>query len=249
MSVEETTKTLELAGVSMKLQLDPMVWSPTGFAMNMADQLKAHIEPGMEVLELGLGSGVLAILAAKLQASKVVALDVNHHAIPNALLNWKKNNLPEDRADFRKSDLWSSLDDADRNRFSVIWSNPPVLPVLPEVSQIKNRKDDYEIAGPDGRTVLDAVISGSKPFLKPGGVVLTIATSLQGRAKTEELLEKNWRNWEVLKEVSLPLTEECTPEYIDWWNLQSQKDGENRIYKKANDWWHDIWYLKFWNPR
>ena len=49
---------------------------------------------GKEVLDMGCGTGVLAILSAKKGASHVVAIDIDEWAYYNALDNCKLNNMP-----------------------------------------------------------------------------------------------------------------------------------------------------------
>lgn len=253
-----------LAGTELRLRLDPLVWAPTGFARRMAEHLAPRVSPGSEVLELGLGSGVLAILAGLRGARRVVALDVNDRAPELARENWIANGLDPAAADFRRSNLWSALDSnsgatnasdatntakaSDAPRFDLVWSNPPVLPDLGEARQFKHNRDDFEVSGADGRIVLDAVLSGAGQFLKPDGQLLTIATSLQGWRRTEELLQRNWGEWEILESVALDLTDECTPEYRAYWEGRSSEDGERRIWQEGEAWLHDVWFLRAARP-
>jgi SAM-dependent methyltransferase len=58
-----------------------------------------NIKPGMRVLDLGTGSGVFAIWAAQ-QGAKVIATDINPHAIACAYDNAKSNNV-ENNIEFR----------------------------------------------------------------------------------------------------------------------------------------------------
>ena len=55
--------------------------------------LEKYIRAGVRVLDLGTGSGILAIAAAKLGASYVLALDIDQDAINNARENIKKNKV------------------------------------------------------------------------------------------------------------------------------------------------------------
>ena len=56
--------------------------------------LEKHLKPGDAVLDLGTGSGILAIAAAKLGASSVLALDNDPLAVRTALTNAKSNEVP-----------------------------------------------------------------------------------------------------------------------------------------------------------
>ena len=55
--------------------------------------LEKYIRPGMEVLDLGTGSGILALAAAKLGARSVLALDTDPLAVKAARENVRKNGL------------------------------------------------------------------------------------------------------------------------------------------------------------
>ncbi len=56
-------------------------------------RLEKHIKPGMSVLDLGTGSGILAIAAAKLGAESVLALDTDPVAVKAAKINVKVNHV------------------------------------------------------------------------------------------------------------------------------------------------------------
>jgi len=55
--------------------------------------LEGFLRPGAAVLDLGTGSGILAIAAAKLGASSVLALDINPAAVEVARSNVEANGL------------------------------------------------------------------------------------------------------------------------------------------------------------
>lgn len=55
--------------------------------------LERHLAPGMAVLDVGTGSGILAIAAAKLGASAVAALDINPVAVDVARSNIASNGV------------------------------------------------------------------------------------------------------------------------------------------------------------
>ena len=51
------------------------------------------MKPGMAVLDVGTGSGILAITAAKLGASRVVALDIDPQAVRAARQNFRRTRV------------------------------------------------------------------------------------------------------------------------------------------------------------
>lgn len=57
--------------------------------------LLTHVRPGMRVLDLGCGSGILAILAAKLGAERVVGVDTDPEAVQVARENAARNAVSD----------------------------------------------------------------------------------------------------------------------------------------------------------
>lgn len=55
--------------------------------------LERHLSPGVSVLDVGTGTGVLAIAARKLGARRVLALDIDRWSIKNAKENVKRNGV------------------------------------------------------------------------------------------------------------------------------------------------------------
>jgi ribosomal protein L11 methyltransferase len=53
------------------------------------------VEPGMKILDLGTGSGILSIYAAMLGASEILGLDIDPEAVPNAKENAETNNVSD----------------------------------------------------------------------------------------------------------------------------------------------------------
>ncbi|MBA9085164.1 ribosomal protein L11 methyltransferase [Fontibacillus solani] len=70
--------------------------------------LEGVIQEGDEVIDVGTGSGILAIGACQLGASRVLALDLDPVAVSSAKENTKLNRL-EDRIEVVESDLLSVL--------------------------------------------------------------------------------------------------------------------------------------------
>jgi release factor glutamine methyltransferase len=100
---------------------------------------------GKRVADLGTGTGILALAAARAGAASVVALDINPNAARAAAENARMNGL-EHRVGAMCSDLLSAI--TPRPLFDVILSNMPVLPVEP-VDVI----DRCWFAGPDYRDI------------------------------------------------------------------------------------------------
>jgi len=60
----------------------------------MIEALLAEDLTGKSVLDMGCGTGILAILSSRLGAGRVVAIDLDEWAVENATENLEKNNVP-----------------------------------------------------------------------------------------------------------------------------------------------------------
>lgn len=65
--------------------------------------LQRYLQPGMTVLDLGSGSGILTLAAARLGARRAVGIESDPEALPVALRNARRNGL-EARAAFLEGD-------------------------------------------------------------------------------------------------------------------------------------------------
>ena len=75
------------------IEIDPGIAFGTGYHPTTNTCLQAmeqHIAPGMTVLDLGTGSGILTIAAIKLGAGLVTALDIDSQAVTAARRNFKR---------------------------------------------------------------------------------------------------------------------------------------------------------------
>lgn len=78
------------------IELDPGMAFGTGqhpTTRLCMEQLEQYVQPGMRVLDVGTGSGILAIAAAKLGAAHVDGIDNSSVAVESAIANIAGNNL------------------------------------------------------------------------------------------------------------------------------------------------------------
>jgi release factor glutamine methyltransferase len=116
-----------------------------------------------EVLDMGTGSGVCAVFAAK-YAARVVAVDINPAAVRCAGINALVNGV-ESKIDVRQGDLFAPVRG---DRFDSILFNPPFLRGVP--------RDDRDKAwrSPD---VGERFAAGLRAHLKPGGSALVVLST------------------------------------------------------------------------
>ncbi len=138
-------------------------------------------EPGVwgaRVLDLGTGSGALAVVASHAGAAQVTAVDVSRQALAAAWCNARCRGL---RVRVRLGDLIQPVLD---ERFDVIVSNPPYVPAAHEWLPRRGLDRAYD-GGIDGRAVLDRVCTEAPKLLAPGGVFLVVHSSLCGVTATQ----------------------------------------------------------------
>ena len=128
-------------------------------------------KPVKSVLELGTGSGAIAVtLACEWKEVHVTAVDISEDALSLAKINAEKFNV-QNKIDFLKSDWFEAV----KGPFDLIISNPPYIG-LAEQDELSDEviKYDPEIALFAGRDGLDAykrIIPSLPKFLKPDGFV------------------------------------------------------------------------------
>ena len=137
-------------------------------------------KPVKSVLELGTGSGAIAVtLACEWKEVHVSAVDISEDALLVAKLNAEKFNV-QNKIHFLKSDWYDNV----KGLFDLIISNPPYIG-LAEQDELSAEviKYDPEIALFAGRDGLDAykkIIPNLPKFLKPDGFVALETGASQG---------------------------------------------------------------------
>ncbi|MFB4297518.1 HemK2/MTQ2 family protein methyltransferase [Actinomadura sp. NTSP31] len=167
----------------MVLLRPPGVYRPQGDTRLLTDVLRRLPEtPGARVLELGTGTGAVAMAAARAGASRVVAVDVSARAVLAARLNARLRGLPVRAV---RGDLFKPVAG---ERFDLVIANPPyVCGTDPAAARGSARAWE---AGPDGRALLNRICTEAPGHLAPGGTLLVLHSALNGIAATFDLLER-----------------------------------------------------------
>lgn len=163
----------------LKLSVYKNVYEPAEDTFLAADNLV--VNENDRVLDVGTGCGILAILAAK-KAEKVVATDINPHAVRCARRNAEVNTVA-DRLDVRRGNLFEPLNRSEK--FSLIIFNAPYLPST--TTESRSWLGRAWAGGSTGRQVIDQFITGVPRYFAKKGRILLVQSSL---ANVDETLRK-----------------------------------------------------------
>ena len=163
------------------INTDDNVYIPAEDSYLLADNLE--IKKGQSVLEIGTGSGIVAMYASKL-TDKITVTDINFDACELARKNFEDNNIENIEI------LFGNLFEPVKNRkFDVILFNTPYLPT--EEGEVLDDTLNYAFdGGLNGRKVIDLFLNEVGNHLNDGGIVQLIQSSLSGNDETLEKLDK-----------------------------------------------------------
>ena len=156
--------------MGLEFHVEPGVLIPRPDTEILCEEALRRLVPGGHVLDIGTGSGALAVSIAKLaKNAKVTAVDVSEAALAIA-----RSNAENNEADVRfiKSDCFAALQG---EKFDMIVSNPPYIDkedmtqLMPEVLQ------EPELAlfgGEDGLDFYRRISKEAGAYLEEGGCLL-----------------------------------------------------------------------------
>lgn len=143
-----------------------------------------HVEvrEGDEVLDLGTGMGLTAVLAARV-AKRVIATDI----VPDCVTSTRRNALLNGVGDRVEGRVGDGYEPVRGMTFDLILSNPPQMPTPPGLD-----REDWmaraDNGGLDGWAILDKVIQGAPGHLKPGGRLVFSIFDFLGLRRAQDKL-------------------------------------------------------------
>ncbi|MEU9335588.1 methyltransferase [Streptomyces sp. NPDC048290] len=166
--------------------------------LSAATEVLASIVPyprGGSFLEIGCGTGVIAVTAALSGCASVTALDINEKAVANTVVNAGRHGVG-DRVRVLHSDMYAALGPDDR--FNTVFWNVPWTYV----------EDGYALSTDLHSAVFDPgyqgqarYIAGAPAHLAEGGRLLLGTADLGDRERLDQLAEKAGMRIEVLRRV------------------------------------------------
>jgi len=144
--------------------LNPVVFrSGAFFARTVAGSPLAHPAPGARALDMGTGSGVAAVFAAR-RGFKVIGVDLNPEAVRCARANVVLNGF-EERIEIRHGDLFAPVAG---ERFDLVLWNPPFFRGEP--------RSNFDLAW-RATDVMERFAAGLPAVLAPGGLALVLLST------------------------------------------------------------------------
>ncbi|MFE1270124.1 HemK2/MTQ2 family protein methyltransferase [Streptomyces sp. NPDC058757] len=175
----------------------PSVYRPQADTRLLAAALDhEEVGPLTDVLEIGTGTGALALHAAR-RGAAVTAVDVSWPAVATARVNALVRRLPLRvlHGDFAVR--------TEGRRFDLVVTNPPYVPA-PEARPPRRGAERAWDAGPDGRLVIDRVCAAAPALLRPGGVLLMVHSGMCGAGTTVDRLTEGGLSAGVTARASVP---------------------------------------------
>lgn len=163
------------------IETEETVYKPAEDSYLLADNLEINSDDS--VLEIGTGSGIVAMYASRL-SDNITVTDINLDACQLASRNFEANGIENIEVLF--GDLFEPVKD---RKFDVILFNFPYLPTDNEDVVDDNLNFAFD-GGLDGRKVIDLFLNQVKDHLNEKGKVQLIQSSLSDNELTLDRLEE-----------------------------------------------------------
>jgi release factor glutamine methyltransferase len=156
----------------MLLLRPPGVYQANSDTSLLIDVLReGRYASGRRVLDIGTGTGVLAVAAARAGAASVTAVDLSLRSVA---ATWLNSRLHRVSCTVRYGDLFGPVTG---QHFDLIIANPPYVPAATNVLP-RHRAARCWNGGQDGRAVLDRICTQGPALLAPRGMMLLVHSAV-----------------------------------------------------------------------
>lgn len=152
---------------------------------------------GRHVLDVGAGTGALAIAAGQAGAASVTAVDLSRRS---AAATWLNSRLHRVEVTVRCGDLFAPVRG---QRFDVVVANPPYVPARTR-DPARYRMARCWDGGRDGRLLLDRLCSGLVDVLTADGCALVVHSEVCGEDATVAAMTAVGLDAQVVARATLP---------------------------------------------
>lgn len=172
-------------GFEINLYLDERVCPPSEFSLQFCEFIQ--VKPGEKVIDLGTGSGLLAIVAAK-QGANVYATEPNEHSAAIAQQNFTQNNA---EVNFEQGEYFANFTE----QFDIIIANLPQEIIPPSMLKVWNTDIIQAVdGGTEGNTHVLELLRIAPKYMHDKSRLITVAYT---GAFYEEILKTASENYNV----------------------------------------------------
>jgi SAM-dependent methyltransferase len=181
------------------LTLTPKVFAPSKTSLVLAEALE--VNPGETVIDVGCGSGVLSLVAARLAAGRVYGCDLSEDAVAAARHNARRLGV-EDRTEFRIGNLLEPVAEVEAD---VVIGDVSGIP--DPVAKITGWFPEGLGGGPTGAELPIAMLEGVGDCMKHGGRLYLPTGTIQAESRVLEMARRIFgpNNMEIVAEREFPL--------------------------------------------
>ena len=188
LTIKPTWESYEAGPDERIIELDPGMAFGTGTHPTTAlclRTLETVIRGGEEVIDVGTGSGILAIGACRLGASRVLALDLDPVAVSSAAENTRLNRLEQD-IQVKLSDLLGVLQNDEAADGAAVHVKVPVdlvvANILAEIIMLF-LDDVYAALKPGGTYIASGIYENKEELVEQG--LLAAGFQIEGRHRED----------------------------------------------------------------
>lgn len=153
---------------SIDIKVFEEVYNPSDDSYLLLNSL--DIQDKKNILEIGCGSGIIALHIAK-QGVTVTAADISNYAVSNTKFNANHNQI---QLNIVQSNLFENI----RGKYDMIIFNPPYLPTA-------NEHTAWD-GGNEGLNIIQPFLDSARYYLLDEGIVYIIISNLTDRKKMIE---------------------------------------------------------------